>query len=91
MNKSTRKAIENEQDKLLNAMMEDGTTDERRQQLTSIYWDYEQMLTRHKITFSPDTVLVVGGNLLGILLILHFEKIGIISTKALGFVLKGRV
>ena len=40
---------------------------------------------------SPDTMLVVAGNLAGILLILKFEKLDIIATKAIGFVLKGRV
>jgi hypothetical protein len=40
---------------------------------------------------SPDTIAVVAGNLLGIVLILNFEKTDIIRTKALGFILKGRV
>lgn len=42
-------------------------------------------------TVSPDTVAVVVGNLLGILVILNFEKANVITSKALGFVLKGRV
>lgn len=40
---------------------------------------------------SPDTIAVVAGNLAGILLILNFEKLGNVTSKALGFVLKGRV
>lgn len=40
---------------------------------------------------SPDTVAIVVGNLLGIGLILTYEKVGFITSKALGFVLKGRV
>jgi hypothetical protein len=40
---------------------------------------------------SPDTVAIIVGNLLGIALILGYEKADIITTKALGFVLKGRV
>lgn len=40
---------------------------------------------------SPDTLLIVGANLLGILLILNHERLDIISTKALGFVIRGRV
>lgn len=40
---------------------------------------------------SPDTLAVVAGNLLGIALILGYEQVGVISTKALGFVIKGRV
>lgn len=41
-----------------------------------------------KFRVNPDTVLTIAGNLLGILLILNFEKIGYISSKALSFVLK---
>lgn len=39
----------------------------------------------------PDTIATVGCNLIGIWLILHYEEIDIITSKALGFVLKGRV
>lgn len=53
---------------------------EKRQKLDSAKWK-----------FSPDTLLVVGGNLLGIGLILSHEKLNVISSKALGFVLRGRV
>lgn len=49
----------------------------------------EMLKTDWKI--SSDTLLIVCGNLLGILLILNHEKLDIISSKALGFVIKGRV
>lgn len=39
---------------------------------------------------SPDTKALIGGNLLGIVLILCYEKADVITSKALGFVLKGR-
>lgn len=39
----------------------------------------------------PDTIVVVAANLLGILLILTYEEENIITSKALGFILKGRV
>ena len=48
-------------------------------------------LAEKKWKISPDTLLVVGANLLGIVLILKQEKIDIVSSKALSFVLKGRV
>jgi len=41
--------------------------------------------------FSPDAILAVMGNLAGILLILNFEKMDIIRSKAISFVLKGKV
>ena len=40
---------------------------------------------------SPDTIAIVAGNLLGILIILGYEKANVITSKALGFVIKGRV
>lgn len=39
---------------------------------------------------SPDTLAVVAGNLLGIVMILHHEELNVVTSKALGFVLKGR-
>ena len=39
----------------------------------------------------PDTFLVVAGNLLGIILILGYEETNVIRSKAMSFVLKGRV
>lgn len=48
-------------------------------------------LAESKWKISPDTLLVVAGNLVGILLILNFEKMDIIRSKAISFVLKGRL
>lgn len=44
-----------------------------------------------KIQISPDTVLAVAGNLAGILLILNYERVNVVATKALGFVHKARI
>lgn len=41
--------------------------------------------------FSPDTLLIVGGNLVGILMILNFERVGVVTSKALSFVLKSKI
>jgi 20S proteasome alpha/beta subunit len=40
---------------------------------------------------SPDTLAVVLANLLGIAMILGYEKANAITSKALGFVMRGRV
>ena len=45
----------------------------------------------NKKRVSLDTALVVGGNLAGILLILNFEKLSVLTSKAIPFVLKGRI
>lgn len=54
---------------------------------------YSTILDKNRAEWkiSPDTLLVVLGNLVGILLILKFEKLDILTTKAINFVLKGRV
>lgn len=39
---------------------------------------------------SMDTLATVSGNIAGILLILHFEKINVVTSKALSFVMKAR-
>lgn len=46
---------------------------------------------KKRINVSPDALVAVFGNLAGIGLILNFEKLNVITTKALGFVLKSRV
>lgn len=40
---------------------------------------------------SPDVIATIAGNLLGIGIILGYERAHVITTKALGFVIKGRV
>ena len=40
---------------------------------------------------SMDTLLIVLANLAGILLILNFEKLNVLTSKAIPFVLKGRI
>lgn len=38
-----------------------------------------------------DTIAMIGANLLGIVLILKYEEFDVISSKAMSFVMKGRV
>ena len=44
-----------------------------------------------KSKIDPNTVAIIAGNLAGIMLILNFEKLNVVTSKALSFVLKGRV
>ena len=39
---------------------------------------------------SPDTMAIVAGNLLGIALIVGHERMNVVTSKALGFVLKSK-
>lgn len=51
------------------------------------------MLFKEKTTpkrVSPDTVAIVAGNLAGILMIVSYERVHIVTSKALGFVIKSR-
>lgn len=45
---------------------------------------------RRRPSISPDTLVMAVTNLLGILLILNYERTDIVTTKALGFVSKAR-
>lgn len=57
----------------------------------------EQLAKLHKLLpekedkLKKDTLLIVGGNLAGILLILHYEKLNVVASKALSFVIKTKV
>ena len=50
----------------------------------------EPVLPEPKKTVSPDTILLVAGNLLGILAVLNYERVHVVTSKALGFILKPR-
>lgn len=39
-------------------------------------------------TVSPDVLITAGANLAGILLILHYERVHVVASKALSFVMK---
>lgn len=51
---------------------------------------HEMKTTESKPRVSPETALTVGANLLGILMIVGHERTHIVTSKALGFVLKLR-
>jgi hypothetical protein len=44
-----------------------------------------------RITFSQDAMLTAGASLLGILLILNYERANVVASKALGFVSKSKI
>ena len=69
---------------------------------SDVYSDeYSTMITRLSLLYklkeiekpervSKDTLALIAGNLSGIILILGFEKANIVTSKALGFVMKAR-
>lgn len=44
-----------------------------------------------KMRISPDTMVLILANLVGILLVLHYEKFDTISSRAFNLIVKGRV
>lgn len=88
--RSMKKRIRDEQEKMLIAMSRADIETKDWDILNKKYQVYTEMLKPSwKVT--PDTLLIVGGNLIGILAILNFERFDIVRSKALSFVLKGRV
>lgn len=52
---------------------------------------YRSLGNEKPARISPDTKAVILANLAGLVLILNYEKAGHITSKALGFVIRGRV
>lgn len=58
--------------------------------LTSVERVHGLMDIRKPASVSRDTLLTVGANILGILLIIKHEDVNVITSKALGFVIRVR-
>lgn len=52
---------------------------------------HEAQATVKSKKMSPDAKAIIGGNLLILVITLGYERAHVITTKALGFVIKGRV
>lgn len=52
---------------------------------------YKAKASENDRKISSDTIAVVAGNLLGIVIILGYEKANVITSKAFSLILKGRV
>lgn len=90
LSRGMRKQIIEERDYVFKLMSVKGVDQDTWDDLNKRYQIYNKMLqTSWKI--SPDTLAIVLCNLVGIILVLKHEKIDIVTSKALGFVMKGRV
>ena len=67
-----------------------GDSDEFQTRLERLKTLYKLRDADRPQRISPDTVLIVAGNLTGIALILHYEKVNVVTSKALSFVMKLR-
>lgn len=78
-------------DSLLNDMSSTmSDTEEYAQMVDQLCKLYPLRETDSPKRVSPDTLAIVGGNLLGILMIVGYEHSHIMTSKALNFVLKLR-
>lgn len=85
--------LDEEIDAVLNQMQSMDATSEDYEKITKNLgklYELKAMNDKH-IKVSPDTLAVILGNLAGIVLILSYEQTHVITSKALGFVIKGRV
>lgn len=90
--KDKRTNLEKEIDCLIQSMAKEAPdTDEYRKMAENLEILYKAKALEKDRSVSSDTLAVVAGNLAGILLILKYEELNVITSKALGFVLKGRV
>lgn len=69
----------------------DSNTDEYKAMATNLRILMETREGQQSRRVSPDTVLIVAANLIGILAVLEFEDNHVITRKALSFVLKPRL
>ena len=88
--KSAKSQIKAERDKVFKKMSDEGITQTDWDALNKKYQAYSEML-KPTWTITPDTLLIAATNLVEIVLILNFEKLDIVRSKAMSFVLKGRV
>lgn len=92
MQNTNKVTLDNELDHILKALND--LSPESKEYSTAV--ENLETLTRaknsvneHRVT--PDTIVLAVTNILGILLILNYERLNVISTKTLGLILKGRL
>lgn len=66
-------------------------SDEYAKIITQITELHKLHAHKREYVISPETLVTVGANLLGIVAILSFEQTRVIATKALGFVVKSKI
>lgn len=85
-------ALEKEKGRLLKVLEKAEVDSEEYQKAMRTYADLQRLQTEEKPKWpiSPETMLIVGGNLLGVLMILKYEHANILTSKALGMLNKPR-
>lgn len=94
MNKRSKKQtnLEKEIDNVLEKMATtDKNSDEYNKMARNLELLFNAKSKEKDRRISNDTIAIVAANILGIVLILGYEKANVITSKALGFVIRGRV
>lgn len=90
--KDRRSKLEKEIDLILDEMRGiEATTSEYLIRLDNLERLHKMLNEIKNRKVKPDTIAIVMTNLIGIGMILGYERVNIITSKALGFVLRGRV
>ena len=88
---NNQRLIEGELDRTLIHLKAETITDEEYAKTLSLVERLHKMLDKEKpASVSKDTMLTVAANLVGIILILKHEHVNVISSKALGFIMRPR-
>lgn len=66
----------------------DPNTEEYQTMITNLERLYALRAEARKTRINPDTLLVVAGNLLGILVVVSYEHSHVVASKALSFIMK---
>lgn len=88
--KRTKKEMDKLLEQQLESLLREAKTKEDIFEVLSLMKKWKE-LKENKKQISSDTLLIVLGNLLGIVLILNYEGLGNVTSKALGFVIRGRI
>lgn len=87
----SQRMIESELDRTLVQMKTEMVNTEEYAKTLSLVERLHKMLDNDKpSSVSKDTLLMVGANLVGIILIIKHENVNVISSKALSFIMRPR-
>ena len=86
--KSIKSQSKEERRKILTQMRAENITQEEWKRLNEKYQTYTEMV---KPFWTSDAIVVVVGNLLVAVVVCHAESLRLIPTRALNFMIKGRV
>lgn len=83
--------LETALDKALDSLDQYGsTTDEYTRTLEGVVKLHKMKEDEKPASVSPDTILLVGANILGILLIIRHEHVNVITSRAMSTLIKPR-